>query len=588
MHGIIRKGGSILKKVLIVIVVYSFIIAAFTKLSDRDAEFNHTAFVESNRTQLYALIEDPKFQETQEGKVMASSIRAFSCSFVGEACTDNPEDGYKNFSKSFVGSAAQFVAYPIANPPASGVYWAINGIQQAGFVPDAYAAEGLGFSALRPLIKVWTIFRDAAYMLLVLVLIAIGFMIMFRMKINAQTVIAVENSLPRIVISLLLITFSFPIAGFMIDLMYVIMAVSISLLAGNPADPFYNVGEYQNKFLTAGPNMIIEQQFLFVDRDVNNPWVQAWLNFVEGAPLLALPGSIMNGLFKLGNVAMSILLIFPGIVQLFIYALSGYAIVVMMHRFSDIFDKLTLSLGDLGAFTFSIGGLLRGGFNMVFVVAGIIILALISVPLIMMLMILATVFLLFFRVFFLLLTGYLKILFLVIFSPLFMLAEAIPGREAFGWWIKSLFGELSTFPLVVILLLIGNIITNEMIEGQAVWGNEGSFTQFTPIASNTFGNGFWAPPFLYGINQEAFAFLCGMGIIFLIPDLIKLYKKTLGLDSLPINVGLGTFFAGGTTAATSGIGLLKQASAVQGALVGEHRGVLKPLQGMFKGVFGSK
>jgi hypothetical protein len=303
MHGIIRKGGGILKKIMIVIVVYSFIIAAFAKLSTHDTEFNHTAFIEFNRKQLYTLIEDPKFQETQEGKIVASSIRAFSCSFIGEGCTDNPEDGYNNFSKSFVGSAAQFVAYPIANPPASGVYWVFNGIQQAGFVPNAYAAEGLGFSALRPLIKIWTIFRDVAYMLLVLVLIAIGFMIMFRMKINAQTVIAVENSLPRIVISLLLITFSFPIAGFMVDLMYVLMAISISLLAGNPADPFYNVGEYQNKFLTAGPGMLIDQQFMFVDRDVNNPSVQAWLNFVKGAPLLAVPaGTTLN----IGSVDISV------------------------------------------------------------------------------------------------------------------------------------------------------------------------------------------------------------------------------------------------------------------------------------------
>ena len=53
-----------------------------------------------------------------------------------------------------------------------------------------------------------------------LVLIFIGFMIMFRMQINPQTIISIENALPRIVITMILITFSFPLAGFLIDLLF--------------------------------------------------------------------------------------------------------------------------------------------------------------------------------------------------------------------------------------------------------------------------------------------------------------------------------------------------------------------------------
>jgi len=50
-------------------------------------------------------------------------------------------------------------------------------------------------------------------------------MIMFRVKINPQTVVTVQSSLPKIVISAVLITFSYAIAGLLIDIMYVFMGL---------------------------------------------------------------------------------------------------------------------------------------------------------------------------------------------------------------------------------------------------------------------------------------------------------------------------------------------------------------------------
>jgi len=68
------------------------------------------------------------------------------------------------------------------------------------------------------LLEFWQIIRNASYALMVVVLVIIGFMIMLRIPINPRTVVTAENSLPRVVVSLILITFSFAISGLMIDI----------------------------------------------------------------------------------------------------------------------------------------------------------------------------------------------------------------------------------------------------------------------------------------------------------------------------------------------------------------------------------
>lgn len=95
----------------------------------------------------------------------------------------------------------------------------------------AYAQQGTGFRALSGLIQIWTTFRNMAYLAFVLIFIAIGFLIMFRAQINPQTVVNIQNSLPKLVITLLLITFSYAIASFMVDLIYVGIYLAVSVMA---------------------------------------------------------------------------------------------------------------------------------------------------------------------------------------------------------------------------------------------------------------------------------------------------------------------------------------------------------------------
>lgn len=91
---------------------------------------------------------------------------------------------------------------------------------------------GFGFSRLLVISEFWKITRNAAYAILIIAVIAIAFMIMFRVKISPQAAITIQSTIPQLIITLILITFSLAIAGLMVDLMYVVIGFIASLFAG--------------------------------------------------------------------------------------------------------------------------------------------------------------------------------------------------------------------------------------------------------------------------------------------------------------------------------------------------------------------
>ena len=79
-------------------------------------------------------------------------------------------------------------------------------------------AKTAGETVLGPIEEVWTAVRNLAYGLFMLVMIAIGFMIMLRKQIAPRVVVSFTNALPRIVMGLILITFSFSLIALAFDI----------------------------------------------------------------------------------------------------------------------------------------------------------------------------------------------------------------------------------------------------------------------------------------------------------------------------------------------------------------------------------
>lgn len=115
------------------------------------------------------------------------------------------------------------------NRPISGIKYLSVSISKFTTVPVANA-QGFGFGAVDGLQQYWNGFRDVAYALSVLVVIIFAFMIMFRVKLSPQLVVSVQTSLPKVIGALVLATFSYAIAGFVIDLSYVVGGLLASLM----------------------------------------------------------------------------------------------------------------------------------------------------------------------------------------------------------------------------------------------------------------------------------------------------------------------------------------------------------------------
>lgn len=129
-------------------------------------------------------------------------------------------------------------------PSVSGVGYVREKLSGLRLIPEV-KAQGFGFGAASPIRQFWVAVRNLAYFFLVLATIAMAFQVMFRVKLSPQTVITVQSAIPKIIFTLILITFSYAIAGFMIDLMY----VAIGLMAGLfQQSGLFNLGDWGRFF----------------------------------------------------------------------------------------------------------------------------------------------------------------------------------------------------------------------------------------------------------------------------------------------------------------------------------------------------
>lgn len=99
-----------------------------------------------------------------------------------------------------------------------------------------------GYNYLKDVIKldkIWSQSLNIVYVLYVLIFIVVGFMIMFRKKLQGNVTVTFSRALPNLIISLILATFSFAIVGLIMDVGKIAMSVSRSV--------FVNIYEDMNE-----------------------------------------------------------------------------------------------------------------------------------------------------------------------------------------------------------------------------------------------------------------------------------------------------------------------------------------------------
>lgn len=546
----------ILKRMLIVVFVLSAIISSFLYFSkDYKVNTNPKAFIDYQNEKIYGPINDPSLTKTDQGKIMAVIYRSTLCGLFGETCTSDPQEADKYKNSSLFGSVTGWISAPYNSPPASGLAWTQEGLASSGLIPQAYAAEGVGFSSIKGFMYVWTAFRNIALLLLVIITIVIGFLIMFRAKLGGQTAISLETILPRIVVTMIYISFSFAIAGFLIDMMYLFIGLAVDILLGYGLNlPIEYVARVQDDFLGAK----------FLDL-----WPEG---SIWGSPFY---GGKTYSAFGVGRALWNFIPAgFKTILDLvLIRTTAAFFATTVLKKWIPLLDSASNVGVTGGALT------LIAGFNIGHSVSGIVkwvltmlvtgIFTWIIPSLILGFIIILTILLYMFKVFFILIASYIKIMLYIMFAPIIILFEVIPGQNAFGWWFKNLMGELAAFPTVVVIMLAGQTI---------MMVNHPNFLRFGDSYTTNGQDLFpFTLPFLYGFKPEDFNMIVALGIILITPDFIKIVKGWIGVkDSSPLNFGLGTFFAGAGMF-MSGIGTASNLESYKHTLVGSSP--LEPQKG---------
>jgi len=154
---------------------------------------------------------------------------------INLALQEKRSEIFQENNGGIIGTTGKGIAFLLNNPPASTKnyfdYVAQN-LRKNRIIPEALAQSNAGYSftGLTAFLPIWKMFRTIAYIIFVFFFIVYGFMMMFRVNISAKTVITVQLALPKLIGTLLLITFSYAIVGLMVDLMYLVFYATISLL----------------------------------------------------------------------------------------------------------------------------------------------------------------------------------------------------------------------------------------------------------------------------------------------------------------------------------------------------------------------
>lgn len=305
-------------------------------------------------------------------------------------------------SGGLIGASTNMIGI-LYKPSASGIqYIAQTWDNILGKPSYAQSPNGFGFQGLQFLLPLWKGFRNIVYVLSSIIFVAIGLMIILRVKISPQAVVTVQSAIPAVITTLILITFSYAIAGLIIDLSNLIGGVVLATIFNS-----------QGKSLTG--------------------------NLLEGGwGVSSTFTALLNpGFATLGQIIMNTA---PGwsifAISIQIGQVIGGMLVAGLFNGVPIFP-ITYTVGNI------VGGFLG-------IIAGI------FLPFIIGLIVGIWVIQLFFG----LLTNYVTVIFKVITGPLEIAMGAFPNSKVgFGTWFMDVFANTMVFPIISIYFSILSLIT---------------------------------------------------------------------------------------------------------------------------------
>ncbi|MCL5970872.1 MAG: hypothetical protein M1450_05235 [Patescibacteria group bacterium] len=236
--------------------------------------------------------------------ILIDILSAFSCQLAGvdpvnpdgKCLGVDPQTGKIGFVEQGNGGVVGVMGGMISmlyTPPIHSTDFIAYMGNNFGIAKHTYAAQdckaGYGFCSISPLSKIWSGFRNIVYMIFVLLFVIIGIAIMLRIKIDPRTVMTIENQIPKILIGIILVTFSLAIAGFLIDFMYMGIYLVFNIFTGTgvlTTDSLTKVYTTTSSFQTRTSIGVFNEMFGFIDLTGNISVRVADLisSLVQGAP----------------------------------------------------------------------------------------------------------------------------------------------------------------------------------------------------------------------------------------------------------------------------------------------------------------
>lgn len=426
-----------------------------------------------------------------------------------------------------IGMATNTIASIMASPPTSSQEYLANLGENIGLSPKpAYAqVTGSGQNVIQPVLALWQVTRNIAYTGFILVFMAAGVMIMFRQRLNPQTVIGIQQALPGIVVGLILVTFSYFIAALIVDLSFVGTRLVTEVFVGANYPNYFGctVGDCSGGANAAALRATYQSSDAFnmfqrVALRVNNV-VDVFRN------VWATLTPADNTQYQNGEL--------------------GYNL-ELMRQVSDEAGNGPAVFGDQG-----ISGILG---------LGTATLASLLVPLILMIALLIQ----FIRLIIALLMTYLQILLMVIFGPILIMVSAIPGRGgSLNFWLKGLFANALVFPAV----FAGFLFAGLLLEWNTASGNFNS-----------------AMPMFGGLSGDILKSLLAFGVLLGLPSIPDIIRDALGVKAPAgfIKAAVGGFM-GGIAAGRGGYNQAMERTGIRTQQQARQKAEIETAAGAYEG-----
>lgn len=189
----------------------------------------------------------------------ASIVKTILAEYEKDTETGEIEFVMENAHKGAMGKVASATGVMYLEGPVSTQQYLAYLGQKANIGPSpTYAQSVQGYQILQPIIKLWEWSRNIVYIFYVIMFLIIGVMIIMRNKIGGQVPMTIINSIPSVIISLVLVTFSYGISGLIIDAMHLATGV---VYQGFFQGPNHLMLDTAGQFTFQSPDMSVLQIF---------------------------------------------------------------------------------------------------------------------------------------------------------------------------------------------------------------------------------------------------------------------------------------------------------------------------------------